>query len=773
MNQDHHSIIIQQFKKLFLQNIEDFFDIELNISSEILEEHRPFHYNDQVCVYLDLNGSVIGFLGITMKETVAASLLNLSVSKNNRKKFGPVLRELLNVIGGAITSSISAVYPLVTLTSPRIVFGTTEFPQNSSASINLKTQLGDFELFYATDEMSLKVIELLNKVQEQKKNLEISKKEVGFILENVPTALLTFDLEDNIGIEYSKTAEDIFGNHLKSRKASSLLFQTDKNIKNFKGAIELLPTANLSFDDIMGLAPSKDTLFFNEQKYHLQYKYVPIYNDDNQESLSNIMVLAEDLTDKIALEEETKRRAELADFIHKVLKNKDYYVDFLSEVNENLRFLKTCFNKLNHENITDAFRACHTIKGNSSIYGIRKLRDCAHSLESLLVEIKEGEVTLDVHSIEKVKNNYASLIQTFDKHITDAESMFGDDFDPRKEIERKYIIKESNLSKLMNLTDNPSMLNELERIRLKRIYIYLASYEDLVYNLSQKLNKKIHALKIIGAETLIDPDRWKSFFASFVHLIRNCVDHGIEDYDERLNTKKPEYATISIEIIEANEGITITVTDDGRGIDTNKISDIAISKGIISYEEVSKMSEKDKQMLIFMAGFSTKEEVSNISGRGIGMDAVLYEVNRMKGSITLKSELGKGTNFIIKVPYLKHDDSQNSLDIQNERIFSRIDLPIYLTVKREDGTQIGQIVNMSPDGFRLLTNGINISNDDILLNIELPAESFKENTIRLIAKPMNSNTLKKKLTEWGCVIVKFCNEKSQKIYEEYLRTLYI
>lgn len=773
MEEDHHLIIAKHFKELFLQNIEDFLGISLEVTGTKEEENKAFQYEDHVSIYIDLNGSIIGFLGITMKESTAAALLNTEASNENRNEYSPLLRELLNVIGGTIINSISAVHPLVTLTSPRIIYGSVDFPQTRSASICMQTQVGEVELFYATDAMSLKVIELLDKIKEQKGKIEQSKKEMSLILDNVPSALLTFDLKGKIGSEYSKTAETIFGSLLKSRTISSLLFQTNKKVKSFDNIIQLLPTASLPFEDLIRLAPDQDTLYFNEQKYQLQYKFIPIYKSEDEEDLLRIMVIAEDITKKIELQEEARRREEKAEFIHKVLKNRDGYLEFLREINECMGLLGKSLDNLNSDNINNAFRAGHTIKGNASIYGIRELRDGAHSLESLLMEIRDGEVSLENKNIERVRRNFANLMQAFDKHIKDSELMFGDDFDPRHQAERKYIIKESNLSKLIKLTDNPAMLNELERIRLKRIYIYLAAYEDLVYNLSKKLGKKIHALNIIGSETLIDPDRWKAFFASFVHLIRNCVDHGIEDFKERLESGKPETATISIGIVESDKGITITVSDDGRGIDPNKVSSSAIIKGLISDKEATQMSDIDKQMLIFKPGFSTKDEVTNISGRGIGMDAVLYEIKRMNGDITLKSEIGKGTNFIIEIPYLDHDTHEQDTSVENQRIFSRVDLPIYLPAKLDNGTPIGQIVNISPDGFRLVTTEENISDDEIILEIELPADLFEENLVKLKAKPMNSNTVKKNHTEWGCMIISFSDDKDQRQYESYLRTLYV
>ena len=135
-----------------------------------------------------------------------------------------------------------------------------------------------------------------------------------------------------------------------------------------------------------------------------------------------------------------------------------------------------------------------------------------------------------------------------------------------------------------------------------------------------------------------------------VHLIRNSVDHGIESPEERTKAGKKVKGTITLSAEHEGNHIIISITDDGKGIDPEKIITKAIAKGIISKEKAEDLSRQEIFNLIFAPGFSTAENVTNISGRGVGMDVVKTNVSRLRGIIEIDSEINKGTRIDIKLP---------------------------------------------------------------------------------------------------------------------------
>ena len=138
-----------------------------------------------------------------------------------------------------------------------------------------------------------------------------------------------------------------------------------------------------------------------------------------------------------------------------------------------------------------------------------------------------------------------------------------------------------------------------------------------------------------------------------IHLFRNMVDHGIEEEEKRKEKSKPSTGSISVQFKENGNNFSIILSDDGQGIDPKMIKEKAIQKGVKQKSELELLDDKHLIDMIFLPGFSTKNEVNHISGRGVGMDAVREEVERLGGSIKVESFLDKGTTFRINLPFLK------------------------------------------------------------------------------------------------------------------------
>jgi len=135
-----------------------------------------------------------------------------------------------------------------------------------------------------------------------------------------------------------------------------------------------------------------------------------------------------------------------------------------------------------------------------------------------------------------------------------------------------------------------------------------------------------------------------------VHLVRNAVDHGLEPTEEREAAGKPARGTIRLAARQAGDHIIIEITDDGRGMRADILRQKAVEKGLISIEEANTMDENQSLNLIFLPGFSTKSEISEVSGRGVGMDVVLTNIRRLKGRIDLASTVGQGSKVTISLP---------------------------------------------------------------------------------------------------------------------------
>jgi two-component system chemotaxis sensor kinase CheA len=195
-----------------------------------------------------------------------------------------------------------------------------------------------------------------------------------------------------------------------------------------------------------------------------------------------------------------------------------------------------------------------------------------------------------------------------------------------------------------------SQLQEaLTRTRMVPLNVVFARFPRLVRELARSMNKRIQ-LKIEGEDTEIDRALVEKLNECLVHLIRNAIDHGIEPPDERTAAGKPPEGLIEISASQSEGSVIVVVRDDGRGIDPNKIRRKAIERGLLTEEQASSLSDDDAIQFIFRSGFSTKEEVSEVSGRGVGMDAVKAAMEQIGGTIDLHSQIGAGTTVTLRLP---------------------------------------------------------------------------------------------------------------------------
>jgi two-component system, chemotaxis family, sensor kinase CheA len=174
-------------------------------------------------------------------------------------------------------------------------------------------------------------------------------------------------------------------------------------------------------------------------------------------------------------------------------------------------------------------------------------------------------------------------------------------------------------------------------------------FPKIVRELASEREKKVR-LEIYGRETELDKGIVDALGEPLVHVIRNSIDHGIEAPSVRTEAAKPEEAVITLRAYHEAAQIVIEVSDDGRGIDISAVKKKAVKMNLLAVEESDKLSDQDALKYIFLPGLSTSDTVGDISGRGIGMDAVRNSVENMKGSVEMKSEPGKGTNLTIRLP---------------------------------------------------------------------------------------------------------------------------
>ena len=191
--------------------------------------------------------------------------------------------------------------------------------------------------------------------------------------------------------------------------------------------------------------------------------------------------------------------------------------------------------------------------------------------------------------------------------------------------------------------------NSVMKTRMQPIGRLFQKYPRIARDLARQLGKDVE-LALVGEETEVDKTMIEDLADPLVHLVRNAVDHGVESPEERLAAGKPPKSVVRLEARQEGDHIVLIVADDGRGMSPERIRAKAIEKGIIREEDANTLDDRQSLNLIFLPGFSTKTQISDVSGRGVGMDVVKTNVQKLNGSVEIRSEPGKGSVFLISLP---------------------------------------------------------------------------------------------------------------------------
>ena len=187
------------------------------------------------------------------------------------------------------------------------------------------------------------------------------------------------------------------------------------------------------------------------------------------------------------------------------------------------------------------------------------------------------------------------------------------------------------------------------KTRMQPIKKVFGRFPRVVRDLARTLKKEI-TLELEGEETDLDKNLVEALADPLVHLVRNSVDHGIEMPEERKAAGKPSMGTVKLSASQEGDHILLSIVDDGKGMDPEKLKEIAINRGVLDADSAARMTDVEAFNLIFAPGFSTKTEISEVSGRGVGMDVVKTKINQLNGTVNIDSKMGVGTTLEIKVP---------------------------------------------------------------------------------------------------------------------------
>jgi two-component system chemotaxis sensor kinase CheA len=503
---------------------------------------------------------------------------------------------------------------------------------------------------------------MIGTINDHIKNLDSKVNEktaqVTNLLDNADQGFLSFGKDFIIDKSSSKECVRIFRQEVSGKKIEELLFKEDqKKIGFFQDAVKSI------FEEESALA--RDTMLSLLQKEYLienkiievEYKLIA----DN----TKIMLIATDVTEKRKLE----RKVEIE---KKVLQMVVSVVSSIREFFEIIESYEEFFHKDNiskaidtdqevKENLAQLYRTVHTFKGlcvqKELIHTVKAL----HEFEEQLAMLKHDEALDNAYLITILQEFEA--MKFLEKDLKILQKVLGEDFFDKKgsiSVKEKVLVDISNKFEELIQNDTGKEFIELykaiKNLHLKPIKELFQSYPKMIEEIAKRLDKNVQKVEIICDEGIKVNDTFSPFIKSLIHVFRNSVDHGIENSEERILHDKNPLGRIECHISQNNENLEVEICDDGRGIDIEQIKAKAVSKGLCTQEECEGMDESVLIELIFNDDFSTKDEVSEISGRGVGLSSVKVECEKLGGTIEIKNHLSKGVTFKFTIPHMMAEE---------------------------------------------------------------------------------------------------------------------
>ena len=522
--------------------------------------------------------------------------------------------------------------------------------------------------------LAASINKMLSALDDTHKTIEAREREMRLIMDTIPAGLLSLDENYCVNPEYSKSAKRLLsaGNaEIKGRPFTGLLGLSGAReneglkLREYLDIVrqELAPASTLAelnpFDEFKRGSENGDDQW-------LRISYFLIHRGGGK--THHLLTVLEDITDEKTLEFEVAKSHKENLQLKAIAEDPDLFREFLIETRQILKNIGALSEKLSPagrdlSSVHEIFRGVHTIKGVAGSFGLFQVAEVAGEFEDRLETLRNA-ATLSEQDIGEMKASMVRLNGSFSEVAEGAKRILGDDLDSGSGIFlrisldelKKYMndiramaidetlkdrmigrIKEEILSRLKNLISVPARRG-------------LARSLKIVPGLIERLGKKIR-FDFEGQETAIDCEIAHELNTPLIHLLRNACDHGIELPEERVEKGKPEEGVVSLSVGHNNGTLQISLSDDGTGLNEEKIRSVALKKGIISPDELRLLTGERVFGLIFRPGFSTMEKVSEVSGRGVGMDAVLQSVRgKLKGEIEVDSRPGAGTRFTIRIP---------------------------------------------------------------------------------------------------------------------------
>ena len=486
-------------------------------------------------------------------------------------------------------------------------------------------------------------------VAQRTKELKEANDFLDTMINSLDQGLMVFGKDNVCHDVYTKACDSMFDVTPSGHKFNQVIgLGEGKETESFEKWSKNLFDEKLPFEHLTPLGPKsvQEGTDFNAFDFkYIGLQFFPMRNEEKK--VENIVAVATNKTAEIQAQEAFKEQEAYVNMILKLVNNKKQFASYIEEFKSLVQDMAGFINADGSGYNNDGILIClHSIKGGAGLFSIHTIQDKSHHYENEVIEMKEKTDEEKAAFVPRLKEMIQDLNDSFQLFLMESKDFLGNVIDGQNQMVEVNKVLVDKFNSALSEKNDAELLKLYHDYFIKEPIIgHFAAYSELVKEVSERLGKYVSPVVFEGGDTRIEYSKHKELFNVLVHAFRNSVDHGIETEAERVEAGKPAEGKIVVKFKQDESNLSIEISDDGRGIDPNKIREKLKELGIKSDEDDSKVIYH-----IFDSEFSTSEGVTEISGRGVGMSAIKDAIEKVGGEIIIDSQVGKGTVFKFNVP---------------------------------------------------------------------------------------------------------------------------
>jgi HPt (histidine-containing phosphotransfer) domain-containing protein/two-component sensor histidine kinase len=481
---------------------------------------------------------------------------------------------------------------------------------------------------YISREFFDNVVGLEKIVQARTSTIREQQRDMRLILNNLQEGLATITLDGRMSGETSRVVKEWFGTPAEGEKLSAWTGRRDANFGEWlELALESVREGILPAEVALGQLPTR--LKNGDKSYAVEYQMMTNASDglapisgEREAMPEKILVIVSDITEQLSREAAERHQSDLLQVFQHMMRDKTGFLEFLSEADYIVHALRGG----QHDGLEHLKRLIHTLKGNSAIFGMKRVSEICHALENEMAE-QGGELA---------GTGLAELDQAWRQIRGDVEKLLGEARETNIEIDDAEY--NTILEAVRASVDMQTLGRMIESWQMEPTGKRLARIEQQIIGIAERMGKSNVSVSIEPNDLRFSSERFAPFWSAFIHALRNAVDHGVEEREERTKSGKPEQSSIRVATAIKGDSFVVTVEDDGPGVDWERLRAKAAEFGMTTGSAKS-------VDLLFLPGLSSKDAVTEVSGRGVGMSALADACRPLGGTIEVESERGVGTRI--------------------------------------------------------------------------------------------------------------------------------